>query len=347
MDERVMRAARLYGPCDLRVADEPVPVPMQGQSLVRVTAVGICGSDLHWYTEAGIGDARLQHPLVVGHESAGVIDDGPLKGRRVAIDPAIPCGRCEQCRSGDSNLCPDVVFSGHGSTDGSLREYLTWPTELLHPLPQALSDADGAMLEPLGVAVHAFDLGHARPAATVVVIGAGPIGLCLVQLARASSAANVLVCDPLPHRAQAALRLGADDVLPTDPAAFGSQLAEATGGRGADIVFEAAGGDPAVALAIDAARPGARVVLVGIPDQDHTAFSASTARRKGLSLVMVRRMKEVYPRTIRLVERGTVDVATMVTHRFPLERAPEAFAAAQARQGLKVMIEPSAARGPL
>jgi L-iditol 2-dehydrogenase len=336
-----MLAARLHGAADLRVAPEPVPIPGPDQSLVRVTAVGICGSDLHWYADAGIGDARIDRPLIVGHESAGVIEGGRHDGRRVAIDPAIPCGHCEDCLAGNRNLCATVAFSGHGRNDGSLRQYLAWPSHLLHPLPDTLSDSDGAMLEPLGVALHAFDLAHVRPGATIAVIGAGPIGLCLVQLARASGAAQVLAVDPLPHRAAAAARLGADAVLPADSQAFTAAFAEATAGRGADVVLEAAGGDPAVSLAIDAARPGARVVLAGIPDDDSVAFTASTARRKGLTLVLVRRMKEMYPRTVRLVERGTVDLASVVTHRFGLDDAERAFVTAQAREGLKVIIEPT------
>ncbi|MFZ0160346.1 MAG: alcohol dehydrogenase catalytic domain-containing protein, partial [Kineosporiaceae bacterium] len=180
-----MLAARLFGAGDIRVLGEEVPTPAGGERLVRVTATGICGSDLHWYAEGGIGDARLSRPLVIGHEAAGVIVSGPRDGERVAIDPAIPCGHCELCQAGHHNLCPRVGFCGHGRTDGALRQYLAWPEHLLHPLPDALSDADGAMLEPLGVAVHAHDLGHQAVGATVAVIGCGPIGLCLVQLARA------------------------------------------------------------------------------------------------------------------------------------------------------------------
>ncbi len=336
-----MVVARLHAVGDVRLTREPVPVPGPGESLVRVGAVGICGSDLHWYAEAGIGDARLERPLVMGHESAGVIEGGPRHGERVAIDPAIPCGRCETCLRGWRNLCPQVAFSGHGDLDGALREYLTWPTALLHLLPATLSDADGAMLEPLGVAVHAYDLGRARPATTVAVIGAGPIGLCLVQLARAAGAGRVLAADPLPHRAAAAERFGADVVLPTEPDAFREGIAAATGGRGADVVLEAAGGDAAVALAVEAARPGARVVLAGIPADDRIRLPAAAARRKGLSLLLSRRMGEVYPRTIRLVEAGQVDVAALVTQRFPLAAVGQALAAAATRAGLKVVVEPA------
>jgi len=153
-----MRVARLHGPGDVRVSEEPRPVPGDGESLVEVTSVGLCGSDLHWFTEGGIGDAVLSRPLVLGHEMAGVVRGGPADGARVAIDPAIPCGHCEQCLAGHPNLCPTVVFAGHGGCDGGLRQFLSWPSHRLHPLPAGLTDDEGALLEPLGVALHAVDL---------------------------------------------------------------------------------------------------------------------------------------------------------------------------------------------
>ncbi|MBI4944412.1 MAG: alcohol dehydrogenase catalytic domain-containing protein [Actinobacteria bacterium] len=336
-----MRAARLHGTGDLRVDREAVPVPGEGESLVRVTAVGICGSDLHWYSEGGIGDARLTRPLVVGHEAGGVIASGPRAGQRVAIDPAVPCGHCELCLAGHRNLCPTVGFLGHGATDGALREYVAWPDHLLHPVPDALSAADVAMLEPLGVAIHTHDLGHQRVGATVVVVGCGPIGLCLLQVARAAGATTVLAVDPLPHRAAAALRFGADAVLPHEPVAFAAAVAERTSGRGVDVAFEAVGSDAAVGLAVEAAMPGARVVLAGIPGVDSTTFTASTARRKGLTIALVRRMKEVYPRAAALVEHGTVDVRSMVSHTFGLADTEKAFQVAHARTGLKVVVTPT------
>ena len=335
-----MRAARLHAVGDLRVADEPVPVPEPGSSLVRVTAVGICGSDLHWWTEAGIGDAVLRRPLVLGHEAAGVIADGPRRGERVAIDPAIPDGTCRPCRDGYRNLCVNIRFAGHGRQDGALREYLAWPSEQLHPLPDALSDGDGAVLEPLGVAIHALDLGHLRLDGTAAVVGCGPIGLLLCQLLQVAGAASVTAFEPLPHRRAAAAGLGvtvADPAVAADPAA----LAELTGG-GVDVAFEIAGTNEAVQLAMAAARPGGRVVLGGIPGDDTTTFRASTARRKGLTIAMVRRMNEVYPRAISLVAAQRVDVTTLVTARYPLEKAAEAFSNAAARTGQKVIVEPAA-----
>jgi L-iditol 2-dehydrogenase len=343
-----MRVARLHGAEDLRLADEPVPEPADGMSLVRVTAVGICGSDLHWWTESGIGDAGLERPLVLGHENAGQIAAGPRAGERVAIDPAIPCERCGQCRSGYRNLCPRVRFAGHGGLDGGMAEFLIWPTALLHPLPDRLSDSDGALLEPLGVAAHVLDLGHLRLGDSAAVVGCGPIGLLLIQLLWLAGAARVLAFDPLPHRMQAAGRLGAD--LAADPPAWpGSPAGQAVGhgtaaGAGVDAAFEVAGTDGAVQLAMTMVRPGGRVVLAGIPDGDLTSFPASVARRKGLTIAVCRRMNDAYPRAIRLAESGKVDLGSLVTHRFPLADAAEAMRTAARRDGLKVVVEPGETR---
>ena len=326
-----MRAARLHAAGDLRVADEPEPAAGPGTSLVRVTAVGICGSDLHWWDEGAIGDTRLTHPLVLGHEGAGVIADGPRRGERVAIDPAIPDETCRACRDGYRNLCYRIRFSGHGETDGMLREIMAWPSGLLHPLPDGVSDADGAMLEPLGVAIHSADLGHLPFAGSAAVIGCGPIGLLLVQVLKAAGASSVLAVEPLADRREAAARMGADQVAGSDAA-----LDDA----GVDVAFEAVGNDEAVGLAMASVRPGGRVVLAGIPGDDSIRFGASLARRKGLTIAMVRRMNEVYPRAIGLAARGVVDLGSVVTSRFGLGEVREAFADGAKRTGLKVVVEP-------
>lgn len=332
--------ARFHAARDVRLAEEPAPVPAAGESLVRVTAVGLCGSDLHWYDEGGIGDSRIADPIVGGHEMAGVVVGGPLDGVRVAVDPAIPCHRCDLCLAGHPNLCRAIVFAGHATRDGGLQRFLTWPTARLHPLPADLSDADGAMLEPLGVAVHAVDLGHIPLGGSVAVIGCGPIGLLLIQVARAAGAARVLAADPLAHRRSAARDRGADEVLDPADGAYSEGLAGFTAGLGVDVAFEIAGTDPAIAAAMEAVRPGGRVVLAGIPSTETSAFPASVARRKGVTIALVRRMKEVYPRAAALVGAGLVDVRGLVSHRFPLTEVDTAFTTAVARRGLKVVVEP-------
>ncbi len=332
----MMKAIRLYGIRDLRMSEESVPAPLPGECLVRVGAVGVCGSDLHWFREGGIGDAKLTRPLVLGHEFAGITETG----ERVAVDPAIPCGECEHCLKGNTNLCPSVRFAGHGNEDGGMREFACWPERLLHTLPDSLSDADGAMLEPLGVAIHAVDLAHLRPGMMVGVFGCGPIGLLVVQLARLCGASLVLGSDILPHRVEAASAMGAGVVFHPEPDLPEARVFAVTGGRGLDVAFEVAGTQGAVDDAFAAVMPGGKVILAGIPEDERTSFSASTARRKGLTIKMVRRMKNTYPRAIRLVSDGKVDVRSLVTHTFPLGQAQQAFETAERRDGLKVMIKP-------
>lgn len=327
-----MKVIRLHGAGDLRLHDEPAPIPKAGEALVRVTAIGVCGSDLHWFGEGGIGNVQLRQPLVLGHEMAGVTQDGV----RVAVDPAIPCGQCEFCLEGNPNLCTAMHFAGNDTDDGSLREVMTWPAHCLFPIPDSISDADGAMLEPLGVAIHAVDLAHLRPAMTVGVFGCGPIGLMILQLAKLSGATQIFATDVLPHRLEVARTYGAQTLLADGHEA--AAILAATAKRGVDVAFEVAGVNDAVEAAFAAVKPGGKVMLVGIPADDRTAFNASTARRKGLTIKAVRRMKLTYPRAIKLVESGLVDVRSLVTARFPLEQAAEAFAVAARREGVKIII---------
>ena len=336
-----MKALRLYGPGDLRLVDEAAPVPGPDEELVRVTAVGVCGSDLHWYSESGIGDITLSRPIVLGHEAAGVIESGPRRGLRVAIDPAIPCEKCEQCRAGHAHFCLALRFAGDGITDGTLRELVAWPSESLVPVPDALSDADVAMLEPLGVALHAIRLGGIRPGDRVGVFGCGPIGLFIIQLARASGATTIVATDVLPHRLKAAREAGATATALVAGGSERLELRAATDGHGVDVAFEAAGVDDSVETSVSLAAPGGTVVVVGIPSEDHTTFTASTARRKGLTVKLSRRMNRVYPEAIRLAESGLADVRAIVTAGYPLAEHKAAFATAAARDGLKVVIRPS------
>ena len=332
-----MKVVRLHGPGDVRVADEPVPVPVPGESLVRVTAVGICGSDLHWYAESAIGDAVLTRPLVLGHEAAGVIAAGPRAGERVAIDPAVPCGACPTCERGLGHLCPQVRFLGHGTNDGAMRELMTWPTDRLVPLPDEIDDVAGALLEPLGVAIHAVRLARLGPGARVAILGAGPIGLLLIQLAHATGATSIVATDRLAHRVAAARSMGAVAELVAGGAERASLLA-ATGGLGVDAAIEIAGDDDAMATAIDLVRPGGTVVIAGIPSRDVSVITASIARRKGLDLRFSRRMNRVYPQALALVQEGRVDVHAVVSARVPLQDAGAAFEQAGRREGLKVVV---------
>ena len=307
---------------------------MTGESIVRITSVGLCGSDLHWFTEGAIGDAALTKPLVLGHEIAGIVVSGPLAGRTVGLDPAQPCGHCRECDVGLEHLCTHMPFAGHGLTDGGLREIMAWPNRRIHLLPDGYDPAWGTLLEPLGVAVHSSDLAHLRYGWKVAVVGCGPIGLMLVQLA-AMSGCEVTAVEPLAHRREAALRAGAVAAIPPEAAAAKSPLDSMF-----DVAFEVSGADDGLERAALLVRPGARIVIVGIPDEDSTTFQASLLRRKGLTIACARRMtNNAYSRAISLGTRGVVDLSWHVSHRFPLSESAEAFELASRREGLKVVID--------
>lgn len=327
-----MLAARLHGARDLRLGEEPDPMPGPGESLVRVDAVGICGSDLHWFLEGGIGENTLTRPVVPGHEMGGTIVSGPRAGQRVAIEPAVPCGRCRCCLAGWVNLCPTCRFAGQGSLDGGFRELMAWPDALLSGVPDVLADDQMPLIEPLLIALHADSLRPVRRGDQVAVVGCGPIGLLQVQVAATAEPARILAVEPLAHRRAAALAAGATEAV--------DALVPGAGEPVFDVVFDCSGSPGAVDAAVDLARPGGTVVLAGIPDDDSTTFRASVARRKGLTLTLVRRSVPANERAYRLIEAGLIRLDGLVTHRFPLDRATEAFEAAAARVGLKVMVQP-------
>jgi L-iditol 2-dehydrogenase len=347
-----MLAARLHGPADLRVERVPHPGPPgRGEVLMRVAVTGICGSDLHSYADARIGDTPIQGPLILGHEFSGVVEavgpvsvDGrfePLKpGTRVAVDPAQPCGRCELCEKGHPNLCRRLHFCGNYPDGGSFCEWMHMPARSCFPVPNSLDDTEAALLEPLGVAIHAVDLAKIRVAHSVAILGAGPIGLLILQVARLAGADPIFVTDKFPWRLKLARNWGGIPVNCDRTDAL-QHISKETRGRGVDVAIEAAWGGRSVEQAAEMARLGGRVVLVGIPGDDRLALKHSTARRKGLNLVLSRRMKHIYPRAIQLTERGLVDLNGLVSHRFPLRRAVEAFQlnAAYRDKVVKVIVE--------
>ena len=347
-----MLAARLHGPRDLRVERVPAPgPPPPGHVLLRVRTTGVCGSDLHLYQDARIGDTPIEAPFVIGHEFSAVVEaagagamDGwhqPLaEGTRVAVDPAQPCGRCELCDHGHPNLCLHLQFCGNYPDGGSLCERLHMPARSCYPLPDAIDDTQGALVEPLGVAVHAVDLAKIRVGDTVAITGAGPIGLLMLRLARLSGASTVFVADTLPWRLALAERWGARPVACDGPGPVDIVMHD-TLGRGVDVAIEAAWADHSIDQAAGMARLGGRLVLVGIPGDDRLAMKHSTARRKGLTVRLCRRMRHVHRRAFDLILRGDIDLAGLVSHRFPLAQAAEAFRLNAAYEDgvVKVMID--------
>jgi L-iditol 2-dehydrogenase len=234
-------------------------------------------------------------------------------------------------------------FAGHGSTDGALRSLMAWPERLLVPIPDSIGDDEAAVLEPLGVALHALDLAPIAPGARVGVYGCGPIGLLLVQLARLAGASAVVATDRLGHRVAAARSMGATDAFEVDADAGPdvSPARQAVREQAVDVAFEMSGSDEALADAVAAVRPGGRVVIVGIPAGDRTTFEAAAARRKELALLLCRRMvASDLPHAVEVVAAGAVQLSPLISHRYPIVSAPEAFASLAQRRGLKVIVNP-------
>lgn len=326
-----MRAAVLYGPRELRIEDRERPTIGPGEMLLRVRAVGVCGSDVHTYAHGRIGPTVLRSPLVLGHEFGGdivqVADDVSSVGQgdRVAVDPAINCTRCELCLAGHPNLCDDLHFSGLWPDNGALVEYMAYPARLAYPVPESIDYGETVLLETLGIAIHATDLARLQGGHDVAVLGCGPVGLLVIQMARLSGATRIFATDRLGYRLDLAGQCGATDALDIGEGDPVDWVMEQTNGRGVDVVFEAAGAAESPAQAVEMTGRGGTVCLVGIPVEDRTEFRASSARRKGLTIKLVRRMKHTYPRAIALTERGLVDLQPLLTHRFPLDRSEQAF----------------------
>ncbi len=319
------RALYLHGPFDVRLAPFSLPPARPGEVLIKVAAVGLCGSDLHYFKDGGIGSAVIEKPFVPGHEVGGyLVEDsatlGLSAGTLVAVDPSLSCGKCDFCLRGHHNLCPHVRFLGAPPFDGAMTEEIRVAASQIVRLPDGFTPLEAAMLEPLGVAIHAVDLARPRLLETVALLGCGPVGLLILQVLKVAGAKWILAVEPLPHRREAAAHFGAAWV-----GSSVDELRAATDGEGCPLVVEATNSPNGFNDATRAARIGGRVVMVGIPDGDVYTLSASEIRRRGLTVRFSRRMGTVYPRAIELVERRMVDVASLVSLEVDLDGAPELF----------------------
>ena len=324
-----MKAAVLQKIQVLTIEERPQPHPGPGEVSVRVRAVGVCGSDVHYYQDGRIGTQVVTAPLVLGHECAGEIaeiGEGVTDrhvGQRVAVEPGVPCRHCDMCKIGKYNLCYDMVFLGTPPIDGAYREYVVTAADFAHPIPDSMRLDQAAMCEPLAVGLHAVNLSGMKPGDSVAVLGAGSIGLYTLQCAMTAGAGATFVTDPLRYRLDIAKRLGAGRTLAPEEAT--EAIMEATGGSGVDVVFEAAGALDTPQQCFDIAARGGTVVFIGICSRDVQEVQFGIARRKELTIKLVRRFANVYPRSVALAAGGRVDLQCAITHHFPLGDIAEAF----------------------
>jgi L-iditol 2-dehydrogenase len=324
-----MNSIQLVAPRRLEARDMPMPPnPAAGEVLVRLRAVGICGSDMHWYKEGGIGSSRAVYPQVLGHEPAGEIVavgsgvDDIRAGQRIALEPAITCGHCEFCRSGHHNNCVSSIFMGASQMPGLFREYAVVPRRNVVPIPDSMSFAAATILEPLAVILHILELTEIRLGDTVAVMGAGPIGLLTASVARVAGAARIFIADKVPHRLRMAREMGFDCAI--EIGKFQQAVMDETRGRGVDIVLDAAAALETINMSIAIARLGGRVVLIGIPSEADLNIDIQTAMAKELNIQTVKRSNHNAHGALELMESGRIG-DQIVTHRLPLEKTPEAF----------------------
>jgi L-iditol 2-dehydrogenase len=330
-----MRASVLSGVGEIAVEERPVPAVRPDEVLVRVAAVGVCGSDVHYYREGRIGDFVVDKPLVLGHEVSGRIvavgadvDTGRI-GERVAIEPQRPCRVCRQCKAGSYNLCPHMEFYATPPIDGALCEYVTIQADFAHPVPDSLSDEAAALLEPLSVGIWAARKARIVPGSRVLIAGAGPIGVIAAQAAKAFGATEIIVSDPVADRRTLVARFGATRTI--DP------VAESVRDLGVDAFIDASGATPAVVSGIGAVRGGGVVVLVGM-GADEIALPIPLIQSRELIITGVFRYTDTWPVAAQLVASGQVDLDSLVTGRFSLEDAEKALNADRTPGSLKTIV---------
>ncbi len=339
MPSETMRASVLIGVGDLTVEDRPIPAPAAHEVLVEVAAVGVCGSDVHYYRHGRIGDYVVTAPLILGHELSGriaAVGDNVESGRigqRVAIEPQHPCRRCRQCTSGRYNLCPHMRFFATPPVDGALCRFVTIDAEMAHPVPASMSDEAAALLEPLSVAIATMRKAAVAPGSTVLIAGAGPIGVMCAQTARAFGAGRIAVSDPLPARRDRVLRFGATEVL--DPAVDDVAALDPK----VDAFVDASGAPPAVVSGIKAVAPAGRVVLVGMGADDY-AVPISYIQNMEITVTGVFRYTDSWPTAIHLVASGAVDLDSLVTGRYDLDHVADALESDSDPDSLKSIVVP-------
>jgi len=326
-----MRVAELYQPHQFRLVEMPPSDPAPGELLVRVEACGICGSDLHYFSEGGIGGTPSVYPMVIGHEPTGiVVKPGPgvtgwAPGERVALEPAVYCYHCEQCLTGHHNLCSRLRFLSTPPDPGFFREYVSLPAANVLPLPADISAQEGTLFEPLAVVLHSISLLQLQPGERVAVFGAGPIGLLTAFALKLSGAARVWVIEPVAARRDLGRRMGADvaiDPREVDPV---GPILDDTSGRGVDAAVDCATRGASLEHSIAVVRPGGRLVVTGIPSEARSAVDFHLMRRKELVLFNVRRSNHESGAALELLREHRARLAPILTHEMPLEDIQQAF----------------------
>lgn len=326
-----MKTVYLTEPGTMEIMEEPVPEVKEGHVLVKIEYNGICGSDVHFYKDGRVGDCVLHDKFVLGHEVSGtVVEVGKgvtnLKvNDRVALEPGVACGVCEYCKTGRYNLCSKMQFFAAPPVAGALKEYVSHPVDMCFKLPKQVSTMEGALVEPLAVGLHAASLGNVSLGQSVVILGAGCIGLVTLLAAKARGAANIVVVDIYDKRLEFASRMGATHTINAQEEEVNNRIKEILG-DGPDVVFETAGSPVTIAQTAFVVRRGGTIVLVGMSAESEISYNFFQVMEKEATIKCVFRYRNLYPSAIAAIASGSINVKQIVTHEFTLEESNKAFA---------------------
>ena len=343
-----MKAAVLHGPGHIRIQQVSIPEIGPDDVLIAVKTVGVCGSDVHYYVTGRIGRYVVREPLILGHECAGeVVRIGQnvrhvVIGDHVAVEPGVPCRRCRSCKSGRYNLCPDVRFLATPPINGAFAEYVASPCDFVYKLPESMTFAEGALIEPLAVGLHAAKRGQVIPGDTVVILGAGTIGLMALQAVKAYGATRIIAVDLEDTRLELAGKLGASATINAERKDVTQEITDLCGCDGVDVVVEAAGATKTIQLTTSLVRRGGRIVWIGLPGQSEIPLNVAEVIDKEADIRGVFRYANVYSQAIRLMAKGIIDVTALLTHNFALDQVEEALNIAHTRSdgAIKVTVTP-------
>lgn len=326
-----MKVAVMNGIGKMGFAERPIPEPKNDEVLVKLEYVGVCGSDLHYYESGAIGSYIVKPPFVLGHESGGTVvkvgkDVKHLAvGDKVALEPGKTCGKCEFCKSGNYNLCPDVIFFATPPVDGVFQEYVAHEAGLCFKLPPNLSTKEGALIEPLAVGFHAANQSDATIGQTAVVFGSGCIGLMSMMSLKARGVSTVYVVDVMDNRLKKAKELGATEIINSKNVDAVKKIYELTGNRGVDIAIECSGAEVCANMSIHAVRKGGVIVFVGYSQSGKVTLELSLALDKEITFKTVFRYRHIYPMAIDAVSSGKINLKGVVTDEFTLDQIQEAM----------------------
>jgi len=333
-----MKAAYLTGVRQVLIQEKPEPeIPDQQSVLLKTRMAGICGSDLHYFVSDSVGGEKVPYPCLVGHEcSAEVVRAGKevqrfKPGDLVAVEPSISCGVCDQCLAGRFNTCRKIRFLGHpGELDGCFAEYFVLPARNLIPLPESVSLEEAMLAEPLSIALHAFNLAGLERSSKIGVLGTGPIGLSIILLLKLNGFSSIWATDRSEARIKAALKAGAGWAASVEQEDIVSEILQRQP-LGLEAVFEVSGDQEAINQAVELVRPGGKIIQVGIPLAERISYRSTSLRRKEITLINVRRQNRCLEKALELIQKKQINVSWLLTHRFPLEEAQQAFTTAADR----------------